>query len=302
MTSRIEHPAVLTVCEKLTEKGCDLTVVDVGEDGIVDPEEISAAIRDNTFLVSVMMANNEIGTLQPLEEVGKLVRRVRESGQKIWFHTDAVQAVGKIPVDVTKIGCDLLSFSGHKIYAPKGVGALFVKRGVRLEALNLGGHQERETRGGTENVASIAALGEACEIAGKNLDQNAESVTGLRKSFEEFVLRDIKGTLINGAIDKRLPGISNISFEEVEGEGLLINLDMMGIAVSTGSACSSGSIDPSPVILALGRSDEKARGAVRFSFGRFNSPEDIEYLREMVPRAVENLRKLSPRYQSAPGS
>ncbi|MDH3495050.1 MAG: cysteine desulfurase, partial [Acidobacteriota bacterium] len=302
VTSAIEHPAVLETCRKQAKKGCGLTVVDVGENGIVDIDAIKAAITADTFLVTVMTANNEIGTIQPVREIGRHVRELRESGQKIWFHTDAVQAAGKIPVDVDEIGCDLLSISGHKIYGPKGIGALFVRRGARLEAQNLGGHQERETRGGTENVANIVALGEACAIAEDDFEESAKKTGALRREFEEFVLGTIPDTLLNGDAERRLPNISNISFEGVEGEGLLINLDMLGVAVSTGSACSSGSIDPSPVILALGRRDGMARGAVRFSFGRFNTEEDLEYVKEMVPRAVENLRKLSPRYQSAPGS
>ena len=260
------------------------------------------AIREDTFLVTVMTANNEIGTIQPVNEIGKQIRQLRENGNKIWFHTDAVQAVGKIGVDVDEIGCDLLSFSGHKIYAPKGAGGLYVRRGVRLEPQNVGGHQERETRGGTENVAGIAAFGAACESAAAGCVEDSARVAALRAGFEDFVLENIAGSSLNGGKHARLPNISNISFAGVEGEGLLINLDMAGVAVSTGSACSSGSIEPSPVILALGRSDELARGAIRFSFGRFNTVEDLEYLKEVLPKAVDNLRRLSAGYQPAPDS
>ncbi len=302
VTTNIEHPSVLSTCEALAKHGYELTPVEVRNNGIVDAEAVIGAIRDDTFLVSVMYANNEIGTVQPVKEIAEHVRGLREGGRKIWFHTDAVQAVGKIPVDMEDIGCDLLTFSGHKIYAPKGVGALFVRRGVRLDSQSVGGHQERETRGGTENVAGIVAFGTACGLARDHMDEDGPRVERIRESFEEFVLGSVEGTALNGDPKKRIPGISNISFEGVEGEGLLINLDMMGVAVSTGSACSSGSIDPSPVILALGGPAALARGAVRFSFGRFNSSEDLEYLKEVVPKAVDNLRKLSPRYQSAPGS
>jgi cysteine desulfurase len=301
VTTAIEHPAVSTVCEELEANGCDLTVVAVGESGIVNVEDIMSAVRPDTFLVSVMMANNEIGTIQKVAEIGNSIRAKRANGEKIWFHTDAVQAAGKIPVDVEEIGCDLLSISGHKIYAPKGVGALFVRRGVRLKAQNVGGHQEREVRGGTENVPGIVAFGTACELADEALSSDAKRIERLRKGFESFVFETIPGASLNGEMDARLPNISNISFDEVEGEGLLINLDMQGVAVSTGSACSSGSIDPSPVILALGRDDTEARGAVRFSFGKNNTEEDLAYLKEVLPKAVDNLRKLSPRYQSAPG-
>ena len=302
VTSRIEHPAVLAVCEQLVEEGYRVTKVETGPDGIVDVADVEAAIESDTFLITVMTANNEIGTVQPVEEIGALVKRLRKEGKKIWFHTDAVQAAGKIPLDVNEIGCDLLSLSGHKVYAPKGVGALYVRRGVRIAAQNLGGHQERETRGGTESVANIAAFGKACELALERLDSDPNRIAALREDFEKFILENVSGSGINGDPDRRLPNISNILFEHVEGEGVLINLDMMGVAVSTGSACSSGSIEPSPVILALGRKEETARGAVRFSFGRLNTTEEIEYLKQKVPEAVENLRKLSPHYQSAPGS
>ncbi|MGI8543066.1 MAG: cysteine desulfurase NifS [Aridibacter sp.] len=299
ITSEIEHPAVKNVCEILEKRGFEITYLPVYEDGIIKIEDLRKAVRTETILVSIMTGNNEIGTIQPVAEIGEIVRELREQGQKIRFHTDAVQAVGKIPVDVETIGCDLLSISGHKINAPKGIGALFVGRGVRLQNQNLGGHQERERRGGTENVAQIVALGKACEIARKNLSENYEHLKNLRDAFEKAVLEKIPHTKINGNLHKRLPHVSNISFEFVEGEGLLINLDLQGIAVSTGSACSSGSLEPSPVILALGEDEKLARGAVRFSFGRFNTDEDVEYVLKALPKAVENLRKLSPQYDLA---
>lgn len=298
ITSEIEHSAVKEVCADLEKRGYEVTYLPVYEEGIVKLEDIKNAIREDTILISLMTANNEIGTIQPVEEIGKLVRNLRESGKKIWFHTDAVQAVGKIKVDVEEIGCDLLSISGHKIYAPKGVGALYVRRGVRLHKQNIGGHQERERRGGTENVPFIAAFGKACEIAKNKLSENAENLQILRDRFESEVSEKILHLVFNGNREKRLPHISNLSFRFIEGEGLLINLDLNGIAVSTGSACSSGSLEPSPVIRALGRNDELARGAIRFSFGKENSAEDVEYLLEVLPRAVENLRKLSPSFQN----
>ena len=296
ITSEIEHSAVKEVCEDLEKRGFEVTYLPVYEDGIVKIEDVKNAVRDDTILISVMTANNEIGTIQPVAEIGKLVRELKESGKKIWFHTDAVQAVGKITVDVEEIGCDLLSISAHKIYAPKGVGALYVRRGVRLHKQNIGGHQERERRGGTENVPYIVAFAKACELAKKNLKESAENLQNLRDKFESSIGEKIDDFVFNGERENRLPNISNISFRFIEGEGLLINLDMQGIAVSTGSACSSGSLEPSPVIRALGRNDELARGAIRFSFGKENTAEDVEYLLEILPKAVENLRKLSPSY------
>jgi cysteine desulfurase len=296
ITSEIEHSAVREVCLDLEKRGYEVTYLPVYEDGIVKIEDVKAAVREDTILITIMTANNEIGTIQPVQEIGRLVRDLRENGKKIWFHTDAVQAIGKIAVDTEEIGCDLLSISAHKIYAPKGVGALYVRRGVRLHKQNIGGHQERERRGGTENVPYIAAFGKACELAKQNLAHDSARLAGLKDKFESEVGEKITDLVFNGKRERRLPNISNISFRFIEGEGLLINLDMQGIAVSTGSACSSGSLEPSPVIRSLGRSDELARGAIRFSFGKENTLEDVEYLLEILPKAVENLRKLSPQF------
>ena len=296
ITSVIEHPAVKEVCTDLEKRGFEITYLPVYENGIIKIADIKSAIREDTVLISVMTANNEIGTIQPVEEIGKLVRSMRETGKKVWFHTDAVQAAGKIQVDVEEIGCDLLSISAHKIYAPKGVGALYVRRGVRLHTQNIGGRQERERRGGTESVPHIVALGAACELAKSSLDENTSHLKILRDRFESELGEKVDDFVFNGDREKRLPHISNISFRSVEGEGLLINLDLQGIAVSTVSACSSGSLEPSPVIRALGAEDELARGAIRFSFGKDNSLEDVEYLLEVLPRAVENLRRLSPTF------
>ena len=294
VTTTIEHPAVKSVCEDLEKHGCEVSYVPVHEDGLVRVEDIGAAVRDDTVLISVMTANNEIGTLQPVDEIGRMVKELRVEGRKIYFHTDAVQAVGKVKIDVEAIGCDLLSMSGHKIYAPKGIGALYVRRGVRLHAQNIGGRQERERRGGTEPVPNIVALGKACELADASLTAEAARLAQLRDELENGVLERITRVTRNGDQDHRLPNISNLSFEGIEGEGLLINLDMQGIAVSTGSACSSGSLEPSPVIRAIGRNDELARGAIRFSLGRLNTKADIERALEVLPAAVENLRRLAP--------
>jgi cysteine desulfurase len=291
ITSSIEHSAVKNVCEDLQKRGYEVTYLPVYENGVVRVDDVRNAIREDTILVSIMAANNVIGTLQPVQDVGRLVKETRSGGGKIWFHTDAVQAIGKTSVDVEEIGCDLLSMSAHKIHAPKGIGALYVRRGVRLHPQNIGGHQERERRGGTEPVANIVALGEACSIAGGH----DGTLRSLRDRLENGVLERIPGSHLNGDPHQRLPNITNVSFEGVEGEGLLINLDMQGIAVSTGSACSSGSLEPSPVIRALGRSDELARGAIRFSLGRFNVETDVDAVLDVLPKAVENLRRLAPR-------
>lgn len=297
ITSEIEHSAVKMVCEDLAKRGWEITYLPVYENGLVRIQDVENAIREDTVLISIMTANNEIGTIQPVQEIGKLVKQLRSNGKKIWFHTDAVQAAGKIEVDVEEIGCDLLSISAHKIYAPKGTGALYVRRGVRLHAQNIGGRQERELRGGTEAVPFIAAFGKACELAKDQLSESSVSLRGLRDRFEQGVAEQVPDMTVNGDIGQRLPNISNISFGSIEGEGLLINLDMQGIAVSTGSACSSGSLEPSPVIRALGRNDELARGAIRFSFGRFNTLEDVDRILEVLPKSVENLRSLSPRHK-----
>lgn len=299
ITSEIEHSAVKEVCLDLEKRGCEVTYLPVYENGIVRLEDVQSSIREDTILITIMTANNEIGTLQPVAEIGRLVRDLKKDGKKIWFHTDAVQALGKIPVDVEETGCDLLSLSAHKIYAPKGVGALYVRRGTRLHKQNIGGHQERERRGGTENVPYIVAFGKACENAKRNLNENAAHLKNLRDRFESAIGEKIEAVIFNGDRESRLPHISNISFRFIEGEGLLINLDMQGVAVSTGSACSSGSLEPSPVIRALGRDDELARGAIRFSLGKENSIEDVEYVLNVLPKSVENLRKLSPLYQKA---
>ena len=295
ITSAIEHSSVRGICEALEKRGWEITRLPVYEDGIVKLEDVQAALRPDTVLVSIMLANNEIGTIQPISDIGALVRAEREkSGRKIWFHTDAVQAAGRINLNVETLGCDLLSLSAHKLYAPKGTGALYVRRGVRLSPQNLGGHQERERRAGTEGVPGIVALGEAAKLAREEMGQRAAHEERLRNIFEEGVRERIDDIVFNGAPERRLPHVSNISFRFIEGEGLLISLDLQGIAVSTGSACSSGTLEPSPVIIALGRNEELARGAIRFSFGKDNTKADVDYVLEVLPRVVEKLRQLSP--------
>lgn len=295
ITSAIEHPSVAGVCTELEKRGWEVTRLPVYHNGIVRIEDVAAAFRPETVLISVMLANNEIGTIQPVREIGSLVREKRSNGQKfLWLHTDAVQAAGRLALNVDELGCDLLTMSGHKLYAPKGVGALYVRRGVRLHGQNVGGHQERERRAGTENVPGIVAFGEAAKLAREELDQRSDHDRMLRDRFETNVRERISDVVMNGDRERRLSHLSNISFRFIEGEGLLINLDLEGVAVSTGSACSSGTLEPSPVIRALGVDDELARGSLRFSFGKDNTDAEVDYAVEVLARAVERLRALSP--------
>ncbi|HZT57834.1 MAG TPA: cysteine desulfurase family protein [Pyrinomonadaceae bacterium] len=300
ITSSIEHSSVRGICEALERRGWEITRLPVYDNGIVRVEDVRAAIRPDTVLVTVMLANNEVGTIQPVAEIGSIVRERRAEGHKhLLLHTDAVQALGGMKVEVETLGCDLLSMSAHKLYAPKGVGALYVRRGTRLTPQNVGGHQERERRGGTEAVAFIVAFGEAARLARLELDERITHVKRLRDAFESGVEQRVSDIVFNGDRERRLPNVSNISFRFIEGEGLLINLDMQGVAVSTGSACSSGSLEPSPVIRALGRDDGLARGSIRFSLGKDTTDEEIAFVLEVLPRAVETLRRLSPLYQKA---
>jgi cysteine desulfurase len=295
ITSAIEHPSVRGAIDSFAKQGWEVTRLPVYDNGLVRIEDVRAALREDTVLVSVMLANNEIGAIQPVAEIGALIREERERGPRhLWFHTDAVQAAGRVPIEVESLGVDLLSLSGHKIYAPKGAGALYLRRGVRLVPQQIGGHQERERRAGTESVANIVAFGAAAELAQNELDARNEHTRRLRNRFEKEVAARIDEVTFNGDSERRLPHLSNISFRFIEGEGLLIHLDMQGVAVSTGSACSSGTLEPSPVIRALGRDEELARGAIRFSFGKDNSEEDVDYALEALQRAVQSLRELSP--------
>jgi len=295
ITSAIEHPSVRGVLELLETRGWAVTRVPVYEEGLVRLDDVRDALRPDTVLISLMLVNNEIGTIQPVKEIGKLVHDERARGRRhLWLHTDAVQAAGRIELNVDELGCDLLSLSAHKLYAPKGSGALYVRRGVRLLGQNVGGHQERERRAGTEAVPAIVGFGMAAKLAREELTSRTKHVSQLRDRFEQLITANIEDVTFNGDRDFRVNHISNVSFRIIEGEGLLINLDLQGVAVSTGSACSSGTLEPSPVIRALGRNEELARGALRFSFGKDNTDADVAYAVEALVRSVEKLRELSP--------
>lgn len=295
IVSAIEHPSVRGAIEVLEKRGWEVTRLPVYDDGVVRTEDVRAALRPDTVLISLMLANNEIGTIQPVAEIGAVVREDRERGHRhLWLHSDAVQAAGRLSIEVASLGCDLLSLSAHKLYAPKGTGALFIRRGVCLIPQQVGGHQERERRAGTESVPNIVAFGAAAELAQREMKPRNEHTRRLRDRFEKEIAERVNEIVFNGNRDQRLPHLANISFRFIEGEGLLIHLDMQGVAVSTGSACSSGTLEPSPVIRALGRNEELARGAIRFSFGKDNTEEDVDYALEVLPRAVDSLRELSP--------
>jgi cysteine desulfurase len=294
ITSTIEHPSVRGCCDDLERQGWEVTRLPVNESGILSVDDVRSALQSNTVLISVMLANNEIGTIQPAAEIGELVRAVRADNPQLRFHTDAVQAAGRLPLDVNTLGCDLLSLSAHKLYAPQGVGALYVRRSVRLAPQNIGGHQERERRAGTESVPNIVAFGAAARLAREELNERSKHTKQLRDRFEAGASERVTDIVFNGDRKRRLDHISNISFRYIEGEGLLISLDLQGIAVSTGSACSSGTLEPSPVIRALGRNDELARGAIRFSFGKDNTADDVDHVLEVLPQVVERLRAMSP--------
>ena len=294
ITSAIEHPSVAGVCNELEKRGWEVTRLPVYENGIVRADDVEKALRSDTVLITIMLANNEIGTIQPISEIGSFIREKVREKKNLWLHTDAVQAAGRLQLNVDELGCDLLTMSAHKLYAPKGIGALYVRRGVRLHGQNVGGHQERERRAGTENVPGIVAFGEAAKLAREELAQRSAHDRMLRDEFEAQVRSRIKDVVMNGDREQRLGHLSNISFRFIEGEGLLINLDLEGVAVSTGSACSSGTLEPSPVIRALGVNDELARGSIRFSFGKDNIEDDVDYAVGVLSHAVERLRALSP--------
>ncbi|MBI5467868.1 MAG: cysteine desulfurase NifS [Deltaproteobacteria bacterium] len=294
ITTKVEHPAVLNTCKYLQKEGFDVTYLDVDSGGMIDLEALKAAITPKTILITVMYANNETGVLFPIKEIGDIAK---ERG--VTFHTDAVQAAGKVPIDTQKLNVDLLTISGHKLYGPKGMGALYAKRGVRLVPLIHGGHHERNRRGGTENVAGIIGMGKAAEVALKDMDREIEHLKTLRDRLEKGMAERVPHIKVNGHPEKRLPNTSNISFEFVEGESLLLSLDMKGIAASSGSACTSGSLEPSHVLLALGLSHEMSHGSVRFSLGKSNTVGEIDYLLEIMPPIVERMRSMSPLYAGA---
>jgi cysteine desulfurase len=288
VTTAIEHPAVLAVCAQLEREGLGVTRVRVGSCGVVDPDDIGRALRPETVLVSVMHANNELGTVQPVAEIARITR---EAG--VPLHVDGVQALGKIPVDVKTLGVDLYSMSGHKLYAPKGVGALYIRKGTRVSAQTFGGHHERDRRPGTENVPGIAGFGAAAELAARSLAAAGESTARLRDRLESAVLDCIPETGVNGARENRTPNTTNIYFEGIDGEALVIALDLRGFAVSTGSACSSGAVTPSHVLTAIGLSADRARASIRFSLGSSNTSEQVDALVEALEASVTHLRRIS---------
>jgi cysteine desulfurase len=291
ITSAIEHPAVLNTCQQLEKRGHPVTYLPVDETGRVDPAALAPVLRPETALVSVMLANNEVGTLQPVRE---MAAAARAAGVPV--HTDAVQAVGRVPVDVGELGVDLLTISGHKIYGPKGIGALYVRRGTRIAPLLHGGHHEKRRRAGTENVPAIVGLGLACELAGARLALVAAHEARLRDRLERGILARVPHARVNGHPTERLPNTLNLGFAFVEGEALLMNLDLEGVAVSTGSACSSGDLKPSHVLLAMGLDHASAHGTLRFSLGRANTAEEIDAAIDAVARVVERVRAMSPMY------
>ena len=288
VTSAIEHPAVLAPCGQLEKEGAAVTRLRVGASGVVGADDVRAALRPETALVSVMHANNELGTVQPICEIAHVTRRAG-----VFLHVDGVQALGKIPVDLETLGADLYSMSGHKIYAPKGVGALWVRKGTKFAPITFGGHHERDRRPGTENVPGIVAFGAAAELAARSLAADGERVAGLRDRLENAVLDRLPGTGINGARWSRVPNTSNIYFDGVDGEALVIALDLRGFAVSTGAACSSGALAPSHVLTAIGLDADRARSSIRFSLGRSNDAAQVDALVDALAASVAHLRRIS---------
>jgi cysteine desulfurase len=293
VTSAIEHEAVLNTCQTLETQGVAMTYLPVSRDGLINLDDLRKAIRPETVLITVMHANNEIGTIQPLAEIGKIAAE-----HDIYFHTDAVQSLGKIPVDVKAFQLDLLSLSGHKIYAPKGVGAIYIKSGTPLRQLLYGGHHQRGFRPGTENVAGIVGLGKAAELARLSLAEDAIRICALRDRLEQGLLSYIPDTRVNAAAAPRTPNTCNVTFSGIEGEALVIAVDLKGLACSTGAACSSGAVEPSHVLTAMGLPANEARASIRFSLGRHTTPEEIDAALEIVPAAVAQLRQLSPTYKA----
>jgi cysteine desulfurase len=292
ISSTIEHHAVLNSCKHLEAMGCEVTYVPVDGRGLVDPDEVRRALRPNTKLITIMMANNEMGVLQPVEEIGKIAAEA-----DVYFHTDAVQAAGKVVIDVKRIACDLLSISGHKLHAPQGVGALYVRKGTILQPMFYGGSHERSRRAGTENVPGIIGLGKAAEIAREALERgDLTKMSALRDRIEQTILSEVEATGVNGQGAPRVPNTTNIHFDYIEGEALVIALDLKGLAVSTGAACSSGAIEPSHVLTAMGLPPEIARASLRFSLGKQNTAADVQFALDLIPQTVARLRELSPVY------
>lgn len=286
ITSKIEHPAVLHTCQSLEKNGFELTYLNVDKDGFINLAELENSIRPNTILISIMFANNEIGTIEPIQEISKIAKK-----HNIIFHTDAVQACGNVDIDVRKLRIDMLSLSGHKLYAPKGVGALYVKEGIELEKFMDGGHQEKDKRGGTENVAEIVGLGKAAELAKNNIERHKEHLRTLRDYYIKSIEERIPNAKLNGPREKRLPGNANFSFPGINGEELLIHLDERGICASSGSACTTGSMDPSHVLVAIGLEKNTSKGALRTSFGEENTIEDVDFLVDSLVEIINKMKE-----------
>jgi cysteine desulfurase len=293
ISSKIEHHAILESCKFLEKEGFEVTYLPVDRYGFVDPDDLRKAIRKETILVSIMYANNEVGTIEPVEELCKITK---ENG--VYFHTDAVQAMGKIPVDVQKLNVDMLSVSAHKIYGPKGVGAIYIRKGTRITPWSHGGSHERSRRAGTENVPGIVGLAKAAEIAQRDMEEHSEHLKNLSKAFYLKLTQAIPDVFLNGHLEKRIPNTLSLSFKAVEGESIILSLDLKGVAVSTGSACASGTLEPSHVLSAMGVAPEIAQAAIRFSFGRENTMEDVDYVVEILPEIVSRLRSMSPLYSN----
>lgn len=292
VTSAIEHHAVLNTCKRLEQMGCEVSYVPVNGRGEVDPDDIRKSVRPNTRLISIMMANNETGVLQPVEEIGRIAREA-----DVFFHTDAVQAAGKVPIDVEKLGCDVLSISGHKIHAPQGTGAMYIRKGTLIQPLIYGGSHERQRRAGTENLPGIVALGKAAELAAEWLKNGGpQQMTAMRDRLQQRVLAEVEAAGVNGAGAARVPNTTNFWFDYIEGEALVIALDLKGLAVSSGAACSSGAIEPSHVLLAMGLPHERARASVRISLGKQTTEDDIDFAISVIPETVGRLREISPLY------
>jgi cysteine desulfurase len=292
ITTSIEHEAVLNTCQALEKQGVSVTYLSVDREGRIDLEALHRTISRETVLVTIMHANNELGTVQPLEEIGRIAAEA-----DVYFHSDAVQSLGKLPIDVRAMGVDLLSLSGHKLYAPKGIGALYIKSGTPLRQLLYGGHHQRGFRPGTENVAGIVGLGKAAEMARRSLAEEAKRVSALRDKLENGLLARVPDSSVNGGRAPRTPNTTNILFHGLEGEALVIALDLKGLACSTGAACSSGAVEPSHVLTAIGLPPEEARASLRFSLGRYTTSEDIDFALQVVPAATAQLRELSPTYR-----
>ncbi|HUO60184.1 MAG TPA: cysteine desulfurase family protein [Candidatus Acidoferrales bacterium] len=293
ITTAIEHHAVLNACKKLEAEGVELTIITVDGQGRVNPDDVKSALRPNTQLISVMMANNETGVLQPVREIGRIAAEA-----DVFFHTDAVQAAAKVPIDVNEINCDLLTIAGHKMHAPQGTGALYVRRGTLLKPLLYGGRHERSRRAGTENLAGIVGLGKAAELAQKWFAENGPAqMAALRDRLERGVLAQIERVRVNSGSAPRTPNTSNILFDCIEGEAFVIAMDLKGISVSTGAACSSGAIEPSHVLVAMGLNPDEARGSIRFSLGKQNTAEEVDIMLELLPEVLSKLRELSPAWK-----